>query len=202
MDITTILIPILIVVGIIVLAALAWMLVELVKIVKDARIALDESTKRLYPTLDHVEVLTDSLKPTVAKLDPLMDRITLTVDSVNLELMRVDTILENVSDISDSASSASDAVDSITHAPLKVVNSVTDRVKGKFGGKNASDESAMLAEQRVAVAQALEDYKAAEEKDAKKAAKAAKVAEEAELAAQLSEQALTGEDEAKPEVSA
>ena len=123
MDITTILIPILIVVGIIVLAALAWMLVELVKIVKDARIALDESTKRLYPTLDHVEVLTDSLKPTVAKLDPRMDRITLTVDSVNLELMRVDTILENVSDISDSASSASDAVDSITHAPLKVVNS-------------------------------------------------------------------------------
>ena len=147
-------------------------------------------------------MLTDSLKPTVAKLDPLMDRITLTVDSVNLELMRVDTILENVSDISDSASSASDAVDSITHAPLKVVNSVTDRVKGKFGGKNASDESAMLAEQRVAVAQALEDYKAAEEKDAKKAAKAAKIAEEAELAAQLSEQALAGEDETKPEATA
>ena len=60
----------------------------------------------------------------------------------------------------------------------------------------------MLAEQRVAVAQALEDYKAAEEKDAKKAAKAAKVAEEAELAAQLSEQALAGEDEAKPEATA
>ena len=192
MDVNGILIPILIVAGIVVLAALAWLLVELVKTVKVARTAVDNMTTKLEPTIENVAELTESLKPTIAKTDPMMDRLQLTVDSLNLEMMRLDQILENVSDITSSASSATDAVDNLTHAPLKVVNSVTDKVKGRISGKNASNESAMLAEQRVAVAQALEDYKAAEAKDARNAERAAGIAEGS---AQLS-QAVEGEQDA------
>ena len=57
---------------------------------------------------------------------------------------------------------------------------MASRVKSAFGGKSASEESAQLAEQRVAVAQALEEYKATEEKGAKKA-EAAKDAEPVKL---------------------
>ena len=97
----------------------------------------------------------------------------LTVDSLNLEMMRVDTILENVGEITDSASNATTAVENLTNVPVKAVNNVASRVKTKLGGRTASDESAQLADQREAVARALEDYKAAEAKDAKHAAHAA-----------------------------
>ena len=148
--------------------ALIVFIVELIKVLKLARTTIVDTTEQLAPTLKNVEDITTNIQPTLAKIDPLVDRVQLTVDSVNLEMMRVDQILEDVSEITDSASSATAAVDNITSAPLKVVGNVADRVKTALGSKDSSDESAQLAEQRVAIAQALEEYKAAEEKDAKK----------------------------------
>ena len=158
--------------------ALIVFLIELVKVLKTTR----NTVENLGPTLKNVEDITTNIQPTLAKVDPIMDRVQLTLDSVNLEMMRVDQILEDVAEISDTASTATAAVGDITNAPLKAVNSVTDRFRHAFGKKDASDESAQLAEQRVAVAQALEEYKEAEVKDAKAAAKAARSAQIEEAA--------------------
>lgn len=164
MDITSVLNIILPIVFILVGIALIVFVIELIKTLKVAQ----GTITTLEPTLKNVEDITTNIQPTLAKIDPLMDRVQLTVDSVNLEMMRVDQILEDVSEISGAAAGATAAVDNITNAPLKAVNSVATRVKSKFGAKDASEESAQLAEQRVAVAQALEEYKAAEENDVKK----------------------------------
>ena len=160
MDTNGILTAILIGVFIIVGVALVFLLIEVVKTLRKAQDTIDS----LEPTLKHVDGMMEDLRPTVARLDPMTDRLMLTVDSVNLEMMRVDKILEDVTEITNAASSATSAVDNITSAPLKAVNSVASRVKTAFGGKGASDESAKLAEQRVAVAKALQDYEAVAEK--------------------------------------
>ena len=165
MDINGVLNIVLLIVFALVGVALIAFLIELVKTLRTTQ----KTINNLEPTLKNVETITTNIQPTLAKIDPLMDRVQLTVDSMNLEMMRVDQILEDVSEITDSASSATAAVEGITNAPLKAVNNVASRVKTALGGKGASAESAQLAEQRVAVAQALESYKAAEEKDAKKA---------------------------------
>lgn len=160
MDVNTILIAALIVVFVIVGVALVVLLVELVKTMRKVQ----GSIEKVDPTLTNVEIITDSIKPAIAKVDPLMDRVTLTMDSVNLEMMRVDKILESVGDVADSASSAAGAVESITNAPLKAVTNVSTKVKSAFGGRDASVESAQLAEQRAAVARALKEYELAEAK--------------------------------------
>ena len=139
--------------------ALVVLLVELVKVVKKAHATMVE----LDPTIENVNSITTSLVPVAEKADPLVDRVQLTLDAVNLEMMRVDEILEDVSEITDTASSATNAVDTIASAPVKAVSNVATRVRTAFGSKSASEESAQLAEQRVAVAKALEDYKAAEQ---------------------------------------
>lgn len=169
MDVNTILIAVLIVAGIAALIALVLLFLELTKTIKSARKMVDD----LAPTMKNIETMTTNLQAPIAKVDPLVDRVTLTLDSVNLEMMRVDKILEDVTQITDTASNATTAVDNITSAPVKAVSNVATKVKTAFGGKSASEESAQLAEQRVAVAQALEDYKAAEAAEAKKAAKEA-----------------------------
>ena len=147
--------------------ALIVLLVELIKMMKVAR----QKVEDLGPTLKNVEEMTESVKPAVAKIDPLMDRVQLTMDSVNLEIMRVDKILEDVGEISNTAVSATAAVDNITNAPLKAVSNVAERVRNAFGGRGASQESEQLAEQRVAVARALEDYREAEKREASQAKK-------------------------------
>ena len=139
--------------------ALVVLVVELIKFVKKANSTMNV----LDPTIENVNAITTSLVPVVEKADPLVDRVQLTLDAVNLEMMRVDEILEDVSQITDTASSATTAVDNIASAPAKAVTNVATRVRNAFGGKSASEESAQLAEQRVAVAKALEDYKAAEQ---------------------------------------
>ena len=164
MDIIGVLNILLPVVFILVGVALIVFVVELIKTLRVAQGTIN----KLGPTLKNVENITTNIQPTLAKVDPLMDRVQLTVDSVNLEMMRVDKILEDVTVITDAASAATTAVDNIANAPLKAVNNVANRVKSVFSGKGASEESAQLAEQRVAVAQALEDYKATEKKDAEK----------------------------------
>ena len=173
MDINTVLTAILIAVFILVGVALVAFLLQMVKLLKGVQVAIE----KVEPTLENVETITRDIQPAINKVGPLMDRVQLTVDSLNLEMMRVDRILENVSEITESASSAAGAVDNIASAPMKAANGVANRMKTYFGGKSASQESAQLAEQRVAVAQALKDYEAAEEKEAKRAAKQAARAE-------------------------
>lgn len=163
MDISGVLNIILIIVFCLVGVALIVFLVELIKTLRAAQKTIND----VEPTLKNVETITTEIQPTLAKIDPLMDRVQLTVDSLNLEMMRVDQILEDVSEITDTASSATAAVDNITNAPLKAVSNVASKVKFAFGGKDASEEAAQLAEQRVAVAQALKDYEAAEGKTPK-----------------------------------
>lgn len=164
MDINGVLNIILPIVFIAVGVALVVFVIELIKMVKNANATIADIKKQVDPLLANVENITNDIKPAIAKVDPLMDRVQLTVDSVNLEMMRVDQILEDVSEIAETASSATAAVDSITNVPLQAVNNVAERVRSAFRGKHASAESEQLAEQRVAVAQALEDYKAAEKK--------------------------------------
>lgn len=192
MDINGVLNIILPIVFILLGVALIFFVIELIKTLR----ATQETMNNIQPTLKNVEDITTNIQPTLAKIDPMMDRVQLTVDSVNLEMMRVDQILENVAEITDSASSATAAVDNITNAPIKAVNSFASRMRSKFGGKDASEESTQLAEQRVAVAQALEDYRAAEEKDAKKAHKAGVDGEA------VDEAATTGEFDPIPDADA
>ena len=149
--------------------ALVVLVLELVKILKVTRATLEDMQPKLDATMANVQQMTTDIVPTVAKIEPMVDSLQLTVDTINLEMMRVDQILEDITDITDAASSATAAVDNITNAPLNAVNNVASRVRSAFGGKSASQESAQLAEQRKAVAQALEEYKAAEKKEADKA---------------------------------
>ena len=125
--------------------------------------ATTATISKLEPTIANVEEITSEIKPTVRKIEPIVDRVQLTLDSVNLEMMRVDGILEDVSHITGNAVNASEAVDTITSAPAKAVAGVANKVRERFGTKHASEESASLGEQRAAVEQALEDYKAVEE---------------------------------------
>ena len=172
MDVNSVLNMLLPIVFSLVGVALIFLVIELIKIMKSTRTMIDDIKPQLDTTMKNVEELTTNLNPMLAKVDPMMDSVQLTLDAVNLEMMRVDQILEDVSEITGSASSATQAVDAITNAPMKAVTNVADRVRSAFGGKHASEESAQLAEQRVAVAKALEDYKAAEKKDAEKAKEA------------------------------
>ena len=161
MDINTVLTAILICVFIIVGVALVVFLIQLVKVMKSTNTLIVNAE----PTLKNVETITTDVQPAINKIEPLMDRVQLTLDSVNLEMMRVDQILEDVAEITDTASSATAAVDNITNAPVKAINNVATRVKTRFGGTSASQESVRLAEQRVAVGQALKEYEEAEAKE-------------------------------------
>ena len=146
--------------------ALVFAIIEIAKMLKATRKAVED----MQPTLKNVEEITTNIQPTLAKVDPLLDRVQLTVDSVNLEMMRVDQILEDVGQITDKAASATEAVDNIANAPLKAVNNVASRMKTVLGGKAASSDSVKLAEQRAAVAKALKDFEAAGKKRTLKSA--------------------------------
>ena len=172
--------------------ALVVFIVELIKTVKTARGMLVDAE----PIVKNAKTMTDDLVPVVKKTEPLVDRVQLTLDAVNLEMMRVDEILEDVSQITDTAASATTAVDNIAQVPAKAVTNVATRVRGAFGTKSASDESAQLAEQRVAVAKALEDYKAAERQEAERSA-----AEAVEEAVEMAEPAVDA-DKAADEAGA
>lgn len=124
--------------------ALIWFLVELVKFLRNTTKTVTDMKAQLDPTLVHVENITAALEPVVARVDPLVERVSLTIDAANLEIMRVDQILENVTDITESVSSATDAIDTAANAPMKFVNSATEKVRGVFKARKASDESIAL----------------------------------------------------------
>lgn len=183
--------------------ALIFLVIELIKVLKVTRSTIEDIKPKLDATMKNVEDITTNLQPTLAKVDPMMDSVQLTIDSVNLEMMRVDQILEDVTAITDTASSATAAVDNITNAPLQAVNSMASRVRSAFGGKKASDESAQLAEQRMAVAHALEEYRATEGKAADaKAVEGATISELEKPAAEPAVAAAAAEPTAEPEPAA
>lgn len=130
-------------------AALVWFVVELIVTVRRTRKTVDDLQKRLEPTLASVERISASLEPVASKVDPLVERVSLTVDAANLEIMRVDKILEDVGDVTDSASSAVDAVDTVVNAPVELVNTVANRVRGLFKTRRASDESIGLGKEKA-----------------------------------------------------
>lgn len=179
--------------------ALVVFVIELIKVVRVARGAIEDVTEQLDPMLKDAKQMTSDLTPAAAKIDPLMDRALLTMDGVNLEMMRVDGILEDVAEITDTAASATNAVENITNAPVKAVSNMASRFRSAFGGKSASDEAAQLAEQREAVAAALEDYRKAESEGAGETAPAASAAPAPAEAARPARQAAVNPiDEGSP----
>ena len=154
-------------------AVLVWFVVELALTIRSTRSTIDDAHKELTPTLKNVEKITaqvdpliahvdalvtdqvdplltrvneiaEEAKPAVGRVDPLVERLSLTVDAANLELMRVDQILEDVTQITDSVSKAAGAVDTVTSAPIDLVNSLTGKLRSKFKPRYASDESVSL----------------------------------------------------------
>lgn len=154
-------------------AVLVWFVVELALTIRSTRSTIDDAHKELTPTLKNVEKITaqvdpliahvdalvtdqidplltrvneiaEEAKPAVVRVDPLVERLSLTVDAANLELMRVDQILEDVTQITDSVSKAAGAVDTVTSAPIDLVNSLTGKLRSKFKPRYASDESVSL----------------------------------------------------------
>lgn len=150
-------------------AALVWLAVELVLMVRKTRKTVDEVQRQLQPTLANVEEITESIKPIVAKVDPLVERVSLTVDAANLEIMRVDQILEDVNGITGSLSSAVEAVDTAANAPLELVNSVSNKVRNVFKTRKASSESVTLGHERTA-AEAEPRHAAREDRSVREAA--------------------------------
>ncbi len=150
MDISEVISIALPIVYVLVGAALIWLVIELVMTVRRTRKTVEEVQKQVEPTLASVERITASLEPVAAKVDPLVERVSLTVDAANLEIMRVDQILEDVNEITDSVSSAVDAVDTVTSAPMELVNNVTNRMRSAFKPKRASDESVALGREKAA----------------------------------------------------
>lgn len=154
-------------------AVLVWFVIELALTIRSTRSTIDDAHKELTPTLQNVEKITaqveplvgnvntlvteqvepllvkvnemaEEAKPAAGRVDPLVERLSLTVDAANLELMRVDQILEDVTQITDSVSKAAGAVDTVTSAPIDLVNTLTGKLRNRFKPRYASDESVSL----------------------------------------------------------
>lgn len=139
MDVLNIILPI---VYIVVGCALVWFLVELALTVHKTKKIVVDVKKQIDPTLANVEKITTDIQP-------MMDHVQLTIDAANLEIMRVDEILADVTTITNTASKAVDAVDTVTSAPIELVNSIAGKIRSRFGGKDASSESVQLGENKA-----------------------------------------------------
>lgn len=142
MDILNIILPI---VYIVVGCALVWFIVELALTVRKTKNVVTDIKKQIDPTLANVEQITTDIQP-------MMDHVQLTIDAANLEIMRVDEILADVTTITNTASKAAGAVDTVTSAPVELVNSIAGKIRAKFGGKEASAESVQLGQNKAAAA--------------------------------------------------
>ena len=138
--------------------ALIWFVVELAMLVRKARGTVTNVEKDLLPTLANVNKISESVVPVTAKVDPLMDRVALTVDAANLEIMRVDQILEDVGQNTGSVSKTMDAVDTVTSAPVELVNSVTNKMRSRFKPRYASDESVKLGQTEAKKSTTVADF--------------------------------------------
>lgn len=128
-------IKILIVAGVCVAIALAWLFIELVMTIRKARKKVEEIHEQLTPTIKNVEQITEKVQPALEKVDPLVERVSLTIDAANLELMRADQILENVNVIAEGAANATTAVGNIASAPADLINKASKKISGFISGK-------------------------------------------------------------------
>lgn len=112
--------------GALALAALAYFLFILVKIIRNCVF------EKVNPLLDDAKELMTQAKPIVGRVDPLMDRITLTIDAANLEIMRVDQIMEDVNNITGNVSKATSSVDKVTQAPLNIIAKATAAIRERI----------------------------------------------------------------------
>ena len=134
------------VVFIVVGIALVWALVELIMFMRRTSKTIANIEDQVQPILADAKDITESLKPAVDRIDPLVERASLAVDAANLEIMRLDGILEDVNEITTTASQAVSAVDTVAQTPMRLVNDVSEKLRGAFRSKKASAESIALGE--------------------------------------------------------
>ena len=139
------------IVYVIVGVALIWALVELIRFLRKTSKTVADVEEQVTPLIKDAKEMTENLKPAVEKIDPLVERVSLTVDALNLEIMQVDGILTDVSTISDTAARTVEAVDAVAQTPMRLVNQVSDKLRGALEEQKASEESAALAEAGKAV---------------------------------------------------
>ena len=119
------------------LAALAYFLFILVKIIRNCVF------EKVNPLLDDAKELMTQAKPIVGRVEPMMDRITLTIDAANLEIMRVDQIMEDVNNITGNVSKATSSVDKVTQAPLNLIAKATAAIRERINPvKDAAEGTA------------------------------------------------------------
>jgi uncharacterized protein YoxC len=128
---------ILIGVAIILLIALIFAAVEIIRTVRKVRGTVDELMPSVGDTVSKVNTAIATLEPSLKRVDPLLERVSLTVDAVNLEIMRADQILADVSDVTSVASGTAKKVSGITEAPLNLLTSATDKIRSVFVDKKA-----------------------------------------------------------------
>lgn len=118
-----------------------WLVIELALTVRRTRSSLKNMESKVDQVVKDVDEISTEILPAIQKVDPLMDRLSLTVDAANLEIMRLDEILEDVSTMTSVASKATKQIETVTNAPLELVNSVADKVRRRFGPKTASKKA-------------------------------------------------------------
>ena len=118
-----------------------WLVIELALTVRRTRTSLKNVEDKVDQVVKDVDEISTEILPAIKKVDPLMDRLSLTVDAANLEIMRLDEILEDVSTMTNAASKATKQIETVTNAPIELVNSVADKVRRRFGPKSASKKA-------------------------------------------------------------
>lgn len=138
--------------GIVLLVALVITAIEIIRTVRQVRKVVTELTPQLNETVARVNASLETIEPSLQRLDPLLERVSLTVDAVNLEIMRADQILSDVADVTDLASGTMKKVSGVADAPLNLLTSATDRIRGVFVDKKAEKQAthAILASENAA----------------------------------------------------
>ena len=125
--------------------ALIWALVELILFLRKTSQTVSSVEEQVTPLIKDAQEMAENLKPAVEKVDPLVERVSLTVDALNLEIMQVDGILEDVSAMTDTAARTVETVDAMAQTPMRLVNQVSDKIRGAIEEQKISNESAALA---------------------------------------------------------
>lgn len=127
--------------GIVLLVVLAITAIEIIRTVRQVRKTVAELAPALNDTVARVNKSLETLEPSLMRIEPLVERISLTVDAVNLEIMRADQILADVADVTELAAGTMKKVSGVTDAPLNLLASATDRLRGVFVDKKAEKDA-------------------------------------------------------------
>lgn len=126
-----------------------WLVIELAITARNTRKTLKDVQESVDKAVQDVNKITNEIIPAVQKIDPMMERLNLTIDAANLELMRLDDIMSDVSEITSKGVKAANSIDTVTSAPLNLVNNVADKVRRRFGPKKASKNSLKIGEGKL-----------------------------------------------------